>query len=79
MPKSNRNLQLVQSKETPTVKEELDAIEAEILRGISVLQVLARSVDDDDAELQVSLEIATKHLNDARIRMQYALMRLGKE
>ena len=43
-----------QSDEALSVKEELDAIEAEILRGISLLEVLAR------AGLEVSLQIAVR-------------------
>ena len=54
MAKPDRTVRLVQSDESSSVKEELDAIEAEILRGISLLEVLARAVGDDDAELEVS-------------------------
>jgi len=78
MAKANRNLRLVQSEETP-VKEELDAIEGEILYGISLLQVLARAVGDKDAHLQVSLEIAARHFSDTRNRMELALMRIRRE
>jgi len=42
------------SDEALSVKEELDAIEAEILRGISLLEVLAR------AGPEVSLQIAVR-------------------
>jgi len=79
MAKQNPSVRLVQSHESSSVKEELDAIEAEILRGISLLQVITRGVDQDDAELQVALEIATKHLDQAHNRMDAALMRLGKQ
>jgi len=79
MAKPNRNLRLVQSEETPAVKE-LEAIEAEILRGISLLQVLTRAVADmGEAELEVSLQIAAKHLDDAHNRMDDALIRLRRE
>ena len=40
---------------------------------------LARAVGDDDAELEVALQIAIRHLHDAHNRMDAALMRLGKE
>ena len=79
MAKPDRTVRLVQSDESSSVKEELDAIEAEILRGISLLEALARAVGDDDAELEVSLQIAVIHLHDAHSRMDAALMRLGKE
>jgi len=79
MAKPDRTVRLVQSDESSSVKEELDAIEAEILRGISLLEALARAVGDDDAELEVSLQIAVRHLHDAHNRMDAALMRLGKE
>jgi len=73
MPKPNRNLQLVQSEKTPTVTEELEAIYHEMLRGISLLQVLARGLGDKDAQLQVALEIAAKHLDDVHNRLGNAL------
>jgi len=79
MAQSNRNLQLVQSDETPTVTEELEAIEYEMLRGISLRQVLARGLGDKDVQLQVSLRIAVRHLHDAHNRMDAALMRLSRE
>jgi len=79
MARFNRNLRLVQSHESPTVTEELEAIEAELLRSISLLQVLVRAVGDKDAQLQVSLEIAAKHLDDAHNRMDAALIRLSRE
>jgi len=79
MAKPDRNVRLVQSDESPSVKEELDAIEAEILRGICLLEALARAVGDDDAQLEVSLQIAARHLHDAHNRMDCALMRLGRE
>jgi len=72
-------LALVQADETPTVKEELHAIEGEVLRGISLLEVRARAVSDSYAELEVraravsdsyaelevSLQIAARDLRDA--------------
>jgi len=58
-------LALVQADETPTVKEELHAIEGEVLRGISLLEVRARAVSDSSAELEVSLQIAARDLHDA--------------
>ena len=79
MAKQNPSVRLVQAYESTSVKEELDAIEGEILRGISLLEVLARAVGDDDAELEVSLQIAVRHLHDAHNRMDAALMALRKE
>jgi len=62
--------------------EELRAVEGELLRGVSLLRMLTRAAADDEtdhAELEVSLEIATKHLDDAHNRMELALMRIRRE
>ena len=80
MAKPNPSVRLVQSDESQSVEAELRAIEGDILRGISLLQVLARAVADmGEAELEVSLEIAAEHLDRAHNRMDAALIRLGKE
>ena len=70
---------------TPPVGEtvplkELDAIHEEFLRGISLLQVLARAVAGmGEAELEASLEIAAEHFSGACNRMECALLRLRQE
>jgi len=80
MAKPSPSVRLVQSDETPTVQQELEAIEGEMLRGMSFLRVLARAVADiGDAELEVSLEPAAEHLDRAHNRMDCAWMRLSQE
>jgi len=78
MAKSNRNLHLVRSDEAPTVEEELEAIEHEVFRSVSLLRVLARAVGDKDGHLELALQIAAEHLDDAHVRMDLALGRLRR-
>jgi len=63
------------------ILEELDAIiREELLRGISLLQVLVRTLaTTGDAELEESLKIATEHFDSTRNRMEGALLRLRRE
>ena len=68
------------SENRGSVMEELDAIVAEFIRGISLLRVLARAVAEmGDAELKESLKIAAEHLNGAHNRMDRALTRFSQE
>jgi len=62
-----------------SVTEELDAIAAEFIRGISLLRVLTRAVADmGEAELEESLKIAAE-LNDVHNRLHCALLRVNRE
>jgi len=83
MAKSNRNLRLLPSEETPAVEKELEAIHGKITRGVSLLRVLARAVADmGDAGLvdfEESLRVAVEHLDGAASRMEGALLRLRQE
>ena len=62
-----------------SVTQELDAIVAEFIRGISLLRVLARAVADmGDAELEKSLKIAAQHLGGAHDRLDRTLTRFSQ-
>jgi len=68
------------SENRGSVTEELDAIAAEFIRGISLLRVLTRAgADMDDAELEQSLKIAAEHLNGAHNLLDCALLRVHRE